>query len=99
MATTSTLPSLYRGDYYTPDEYAQLKNLILQDHTLRYTLLFNALENDDPKKIKRSIKDIELPYKYSLWKIIYDTPLEDIPRHINDEDIMYICQWRLQINK
>lgn len=97
--TTSTMPSLYRGDYYTPDEYDQLKILISENRTLEYILLLNALEHKDTKIIKRSIRDITLPYRHSLWKLMYDTPLESIPLFINDPNVTSICQWRLQINK
>lgn len=92
-------PSLYKGDYYTREEYEQLNSLLRHQSTFLNLLLLKALDEDDTISIYRAICQMEVPYKYSAWKIIYDTPLEQIPTFLDIEPIETICMWRLQINK
>ena len=52
MTTTnsgSLMPTLFKGDYYTRQEYDQLQILISKDCTLRYLLLQKALEERTPE--------------------------------------------------
>lgn len=93
------MPSLHKGDYYTKEEYEQLRGLLSHQSTFRNLLLLKALDEDDLPSIHRAISRIDAPHKYSAWKIIYDTALDQIPLLMDIEPIKTICMWRLQINK
>lgn len=105
MTTTKSAPSLYKGDYYTRQEYDQLKTMILPRREFVFLWLRFILDKK-PDQIKREVKscyikiqgvqDFQKPYE-----LMFCTPLENIPRYLNEkEDIcIYLAQWRFQINK
>lgn len=90
-------PSLYKGDYYTLDEYKHLADM-LNGNLLALTINASIIRGLIPSRIKRDIKNFFLQNVYTL---VYDTHLNDIPLQINTEIPAFksICQWRLDINK
>lgn len=94
-----TKPSLYRGDYYTKEEYDLLRLLISKDKHVIVRLLETALEEKGPGRIKRKVNSILLPTKYPVGLAIYGTPLELVPTLMHVWALTSICQWRFQINK
>jgi hypothetical protein len=104
--------ALFRGDYYTKDEYALLKNMIANDTSLQFQLLSSTLDNK-PTSIKRKLyhhyKNTKIynpgdryskASEFTPYVIMYNTPLHNLPLHINGPNIIKaICQWRFQINK
>jgi hypothetical protein len=97
-------PSLYKGDYYTPEEYTALHKLLVITKNLIESLLFVHTEKTHSKNIKKHIQGLNQILTdsdiISIYNLIYNTPLEDIPLFLNTSDLhRTICQWRLQINK
>lgn len=97
-------PSLYKGDYYTTEEYSILHKLLANPKGLVESLLFVHTEKTRSKYIKKHIQGLnQIPTDsniISIYNLIYDTPLENIPIFINTSPLhKIICQWRFQINK
>jgi hypothetical protein len=103
-------PSLYKGDYYTTEEYTALHKLLVNPKGLIASLLFVHTEKSYSKNIKvtiqslSSITDVSYRSKYgnglSIYNLVYNTSLENVPLSLNKSDLhRTICQWRFQINK
>ena len=90
-------PSLYRGDYYTIEEYEALINFLGAD------LLSHIIRRYLPKgasAVKRRIHSLGIVIGVA-YDLIYNTPLDNVPLFLNEDSKLYttICQWRFQINK
>ena len=107
MTTTKSAPSLYRGDYYTRQEYDQLIILIRDNKSYLFSWLGTILFSKKPSTIKREVKRISDTFfnatlntsNIPLYKIMYDSPLGDVPLYLNHNELNIIAQWRFQINK
>lgn len=89
--------SLYKGDYYTIDEYKHLADM-LGGNLLALVINGSIIRGLKPSRIKLDINGFFISFVYNL---IYHTSLSDIPLHINTDSPIFraICQWRLDINK
>jgi len=103
-------PSLYRGDYYTLEEYRTLSKLLYDGKNLIETLLrIHTAIGNNPEEIKLSIKKLINPIfvcigsRYNgsgVYDLLYNTHLNDVALYINTSNVhSVICQWRFQINK
>jgi hypothetical protein len=103
-------PSLFREDYYTPEEYAILNKLLYNSKNLIETMLRVHTAKENLLCIKRkvaSFKGITSIYsdgtKYNaleIYDLMYNTHLDDVALSLNKSPVhTTICQWRFQINK
>jgi hypothetical protein len=102
-------PSLYKGDYYTQEEYDILHKLLVNPKGLVESLLSIHTSKSYSKDIKQSIYGLNSitavsnHTKYngvSIYNLIYNTPLDNVPLFLNTSPLhRIICQWRFQINK
>jgi hypothetical protein len=90
-------PSLYRGDYYTIEEYRLLAKFL--GSSLISFIIKNYLCNG-ASSVKRHIHIYKDVSGANLYDLIYNTILDNVPLFLNeDNEFTSVCQWRLQINK
>jgi hypothetical protein len=103
-------PSLYREDYYAPEEYGILHRLLYNSKNLVEVIIHVHTRKDNIKGIKRSILTLNRikaacfdGTKYpgiEIHDLMYNTHIDDIALSLNKSPVhTTICQWRFQINK
>ena len=86
---TKSKHSLYRGDYYTIEEYEELMKFL--GSSLISFFIKNYLRNG-VSAVKRHIhrnpiyKDVS---GVNLYDLIYNTPLDNVPLFLNEDSHMY----------
>ena len=96
--STKSKPSLYKGDYYTIEEYEALAGLLggnLLSKIIKANIRKGAVT------IKRRLHGYHDVFRMAVpYDLIYNIPLNDVPLYLSRDDVSTtICQWRFQINK
>jgi hypothetical protein len=97
-------------DVYTPEQIATLLPLIpevfLKSFRIRFTyehwkMLYDDMRLADPSTLVYrwlfELRKVEV--LSDLWRLLFKTPLEDMPLNVNDNVYSSIVYWRLSIAK